>query len=166
MHNRYPAIQFIVLFALAVLFSACNDTTSPGGQDATTNQLRNDIITLTNVERTSRELIALVSSDQITAVAQAHARDMSERDFFEHINPDGEDPFDRLTAGGVTYGYAGENIAFFSATSDLAERVVTGWMNSPGHRANILEKNYRKIGIGVYQNTDASTFYFVQVFTD
>lgn len=81
-------------------------------------------------------------------VARAHSEDMAVRRFFSHVNPDGDDPFDRLDDAGWAYAVAGENIA--QGYPD-AEQVMAGWMTSPGHCANIMERGYRWIGIGYYE---------------
>src|SRR4029453_12310533 len=79
------------------------------------------------------------------AVAQAHADDMVRRDFFSHTNPDGQSPFDRLRAAGVTYVAAAENIAFGYPT---AAAVLEGWLGSSGHRANVENCAYTHHGVG------------------
>ena len=116
---------------------------------------------LVNSERTKRGIGGLAWSPEIVGVARAHARDMWERKYFGHVSPEGKDVGDRLDAEGVRYFLVGENLA-------LAPTVTTamnGLMNSEGHRANILEPKFKKVGIGVIDNG----FYgkmFVQVFTD
>jgi uncharacterized protein YkwD len=116
---------------------------------------------LVNSERAKRGIGNLVWSPEIVGVARAHARDMWERKYFGHVSPEGKDVGDRLDSEGVRYFLAGENLA-------LAPTVTTamnGLMNSEGHRANILEPKFKKVGIGVIDNG----FYgkmFVQVFTD
>lgn len=103
------------------------------------------MFTLVNRERRERGIPELVWSPQIVPVARAHSRDMWERKYFSHINPDGEDPGDRLSRGGVEYSLAGENIAL-APTVSMSHQ---GLMNSEGHRRNILDPSFRNIGIGV-----------------
>ena len=79
-------------------------------------------------------------------MAQAHSEDMAKRGFFAHNNPDGATPFDRMKRAGITYRAAAENIA---AGQRTAEEVVDSWMNSSGHRANILNASYTKMGLGI-----------------
>jgi len=125
---------------------------------------RQTIFDLTNDERSSAGASALVADPALDAVAQAHAEDMAVRGYFDHTNPDGESPFDRMRNAGISFGYAGENIAWYPS----AESAVTGWINSPGHHSNMINGNFRKIGIGVYK-ADPSTpgnFHYVQLFTD
>lgn len=97
-----------------------------------------------NRERADRDLPTLVWDDKLRRVGLAHSRDMLARGYFSHVNPDGEDPFDRMADAGITYSVAGENLAF-APTVDIAH---TGLMNSPGHRANILKDDFRRLGIG------------------
>lgn len=80
-------------------------------------------------------------------VAQAHSTDMRDRDFFSHTNPDGESPFDRMDAAGISWsGMAGENIAWGTGSGDTAFDM---WINSSGHRANIENCSYTHHGVGL-----------------
>jgi uncharacterized protein YkwD len=103
------------------------------------------LLRLVNQERESRGLPALTMNARARDVARAYSRDMFARGYFSHINPEGKSPFDRMRAGGVRFGAAGENLAL-APTLALAHQ---GLMNSPGHRANILGKDYRSVGIGI-----------------
>jgi uncharacterized protein YkwD len=98
-----------------------------------------------NHERTSRGISPLVLNTQARAVARSHSVDMFAKGYFSHIDNSGHNPFDRMRAGGVQFGAAGENLAL-APTLQLAE---TGLMNSPPHRANILDPVYRSVGIGI-----------------
>ncbi len=122
-------------------------------------EMARDVLALVNEERNTAGLPALVWHDGATEVAWAHSLDMDVRNFFDHTNPDGELPWDRLTAAGVAWSTAGENIAW-GYSSPAA--VMTGWMNSPGHRANILNTSYTHIGIGVHDS--GATIWWTQVF--
>lgn len=103
------------------------------------------VFDLLNAERTQRGLPALTVNAEAQQVARAHSRDMFVRGYFSHRNLDGQTPFDRMRAGGVEFGTAGENLAL----APTAELVNQGLMNSPGHRANILSTGYKRVGIGV-----------------
>lgn len=99
-----------------------------------------------------RELVGcprLTWNDEVASVAQLHSADMAERDFFDHTNPDGESPFDRLQNAGIDYSGAAENIAWGYNT---AEAVLDGWLNSPGHKANIERCTMTEHGVGLYQS--------------
>lgn len=116
---------------------------------------------LLNNERIKVGLPALVWSEDLAQVARAHSRDMFANGYFAHTDLAGNSPFDRMSKAGITFQAAGENLAY-AATVDIAHN---GLMNSPGHRANILEKNFKKVGIGVI---DAGVYgkMFTQDFTD
>lgn len=103
------------------------------------------MLVLVNQERTSRGLKPVVTDQTIIPVARAHSKDMFDRKYFSHENPDGETPFDRMGEGGVKYLSAGENLAYAPNVGIAHE----GLMNSPGHRANILRPEFGRIGIGV-----------------
>ena len=143
------------------------------------------IFVYTNAERTEMGIAGLSSVPLISDIAREHSLDMATRDYFEHESPEGNDPADRGIAMGYecrkdygtyyTYGLA-ENI-FLSHTYSsymaegvkssynwlkdeqvLAEEIVEGWMNSPGHRENILTKDYSEIGVGVVITDDEEVY--------
>lgn len=103
------------------------------------------MLQLVNEERAKVGAPALVIDDKLVAVARAHSEDMWNRGYFSHVDPDGNDPFARMRAGGVKFLTAGENIAL-APNVDVAHK---GLMNSPGHKRNILDPNFRKVGIGI-----------------
>lgn len=121
----------------------------------------NQMLAMVNVERTSRGLAALTMDEKLQTVARSHAQDMLERGYFSHYTPEGLTPFDRMDQAGISYTAAGENLAF-SPNVTLA---MQGLMQSPGHRANILSKDFGKIGIGVISAGIYGEM-FVQEFTD
>jgi uncharacterized protein YkwD/uncharacterized membrane protein required for colicin V production len=103
-----------------------------------------EMLNMVNQERTSRGLKALVMDTELQEVARMHSKDMFVRGFFAHVNPDGKDPFDRMSDAGIVFRVAGENLAL-APNVELAHQ---GLMNSPGHRANILTAEFGHIGIG------------------
>ena len=103
-------------------------------------------VTLVNEHRLEVGCDALEWHAGVADVAQAHSADMVERDFFAHTNPDGESPFDRLTAAGIDFGAAAENIAYGYPG---AEAVLQGWLDSSGHRQNIENCGLRQHGVGL-----------------
>jgi len=103
-------------------------------------------VDLMNAHRTSVGCPTLAWNPDVAAVAQAHSEDMIARDFFNHTNPDGESPFDRLHAAGITYTAAAENIA---AGYPTAEAVLQAWLGSAGHRANIENCSLTEHGVGL-----------------
>jgi uncharacterized protein YkwD/uncharacterized membrane protein required for colicin V production len=119
------------------------------------------MLALVNQERTGRGFVALQMDDSLRAVARAHALDMFQRGYFAHVTPEGIDPFQRMDAAGIHYRTAGENLAL-APTLQVAH---DGLMNSPGHRANILNTQWIKVGIGVLDGGIYGKM-FVQEFTD
>lgn len=100
---------------------------------------------LLNKERTSQGLAPLTWDPQIVPVAREHSKDMFVRNYFSHYNPEGESAFERMDKAGLKFLAAGENLAY-APTVEIAHQ---GLMNSSGHRANILRKEFGRIGIGV-----------------
>ena len=151
-HGKMTRIAVSVVCALFLIVStgpasaAC--FSGPAGKK------KEQILTELNRERQRQGLSPLVCDGEVEDVAQGHADDMARRGYFDHYTPEGLAPTDRLDAAGITYSNYGENIAWGSHT---AKSVVSLWMGSPGHRANILD-NYTAVGIGVSGN------YYVLVF--
>ncbi|MEO6611473.1 MAG: CvpA family protein [Chitinophagaceae bacterium] len=107
--------------------------------------LENQMLQLVNKERTSRGLKPLQADPELTQVGRKHSMDMFVRGYFAHKNPDGKDPFDRMKAGNIRFLAAGENLAL----SQSVQIAHTNLMNSPGHRANILNPAFGRLGIGI-----------------
>jgi uncharacterized protein YkwD len=105
---------------------------------------------LTNARRAAAGCGALSSQSQLTRAAQVHADDMAANDYFSHTGRDARAPWDRARAQGFTGRGIGENIARGYAS---ARAVVDGWIDSPGHRANIENCAYRYIGVGYHAGT-------------
>ncbi|QIY60820.1 sigma-70 family RNA polymerase sigma factor [Streptomyces sp. RPA4-2] len=108
------------------------------------------VVALVNKERATAGCGPLTEDAQLEKAAQAHSDDMAARNFFEHTNPDGADPGQRITAAGYRWSTYGENIAQGQQTP---EAVMESWMNSPGHRANILNCAFKNIGVGVHKGS-------------
>lgn len=103
------------------------------------------VIDLVNAERGVAGCPPLMRDRTLAAIATAHNTAMAHDDFFDHTDPAGHSPFDRLSAAGYRYRLAAENIA---AGPTTAAAVVAGWLASPGHRANILNCDLRATGVG------------------
>ncbi|MFI8004993.1 sigma-70 family RNA polymerase sigma factor [Streptomyces sp. NPDC086010] len=104
-----------------------------------------EVVTLVNSERSKAGCSAVTSNSKLTTAASRHSADMVARDYFSHTSPDGTDPGARITAAGYRWSTYGENIAKGQQTP---EAVMEAWMNSEGHRANILNCAFKEIGIG------------------
>lgn len=105
-----------------------------------------NVIALTNQSRADNNLGNLTQNAKLTAAAQAKANDMMAKQYFAHVSPDNKQPWDFISAQGYSYQGAGENlgVGFFQA-----EGLEDAWMNSPGHRANILNSSFKEIGVGI-----------------
>ena len=123
-----------------------------------------EVLRLVNAQRSVHGCGALASNAVLLAVARAHSADMATKGYFDHTSPDGRSPFDRMRAAGYRGNLMGENIA---AGQRTAAAVMTAWMNSPGHRANILNCGYKVIGIGVATRSSSPYgIYWTQDFGD
>ncbi|MFF4565032.1 sigma-70 family RNA polymerase sigma factor [Streptomyces sp. NPDC001435] len=122
---------------------------TPQTQSAPTGTVA-QVVALVNKERANAGCGPLTENAQLEKAAQAHSDDMAARNFFDHTNPDGVDPGQRITAAGYRWSTYGENIAQGQQTP---ESVMDSWMNSPGHRANILNCSFKEIGVGVHKGS-------------
>ncbi|HVY73000.1 MAG TPA: CAP domain-containing protein [Candidatus Paceibacterota bacterium] len=130
----------ITLFAAAPIEALAQSSSVP------TSPLVAQIIARTNADRDTNGKARVIESPLLDAAAQRKANDMLSKQYFSHVAPDGTAPWAWFKHGGYPYIYAGENLAmnFYSASD-----VETAWMNSPAHRANVLNSNFKEIGIGV-----------------
>jgi uncharacterized protein YkwD len=118
-------------------------------------------LALLNADRAAQGLPPVRLNAKLAALAGDYAQDMINRNFFAHNNPEGQTPFDRMRERGISFGYAGENLAINTSVAGAEQ----AFMNSPGHRANILNPRYTQVGIGVRYSRSGSV-YVVQEFTD
>src|ERR1035437_2924614 len=116
---------------------------------------------LVNNERTSRGLLALSWSNGLSGIGEAHCKDMFINGYFSHNSQSGLSPFDRMAQGNIAFNFAGENLAL-APSVDLA---MKGLMQSPGHKENILSKDFQKLGVGVIDGGIYGEM-FCQEFTD
>lgn len=115
------------------------------GSGTVGTELENEVVRLTNAERAKVGCAPLKHDAKLHAAAYAHSADMSAKNYFSHTSKDGRSFADRIKAAGYSYHAIAENIAKGYQT---AEAVVQGWMNSPGHRTNMLNCSYTDIGVG------------------
>jgi len=128
----------------------------PSSQNYTVEQ---EVIRLVNVERAKAGLSSLKYDWELARVAEYKSQDMHDKKYFSHTSPTYGSPFTMLKNFGISYKSAGENIAMGQRS---AQEVVKAWMNSEGHRANILNKNYTHIGIGYVKDGHYWTQMFIQ----
>ena len=129
-------------------------------QGTTTSAEAGQVLNLVNKERAKQGLQALTLSNELNSIANTKAADMRDNNYFDHTSPTYGSPFEMLQRFGVNYTAAGENIA---AGQKSAEAVMTDWMNSSGHRANILNREYKELGVGYVTGGSYGT-YWVQLF--
>ncbi len=153
-HFLTAALTALLLLVPACTGSSDSGTTSigtggGGGGQMSVQELAwaMQVFDLTNVERVNAGVAPLTWHDPTSQVAYDHSVDMDMRAFFDHQNPDGQMPWDRLSLAGITWSAAGENIA--RGQPDPVS-VMTAWMNSAGHRANILSPSFTRLGVGVH----------------
>ena len=125
--------------------------------DLTADEL--EVFNLVNQQRTNAGLAALKIDNEVQKVARDKAKDMVSRGYFSHTSPTYGSPFDMLKSYGVSYTYAGENLAGNSTNKGA----VDAWMNSEGHRANILNSNFTLTGVAVVSSNKYGKIY-VQMF--
>ncbi len=119
------------------------------------------LLELTNAERKKKEIPSLRPNPLLCHLARAHSANMARQAKMEHVL-DGKTPFDRLREAGYTFLRGGENIAACPAATSLAE-VMRAWMESKGHRENILSPDYTEIGVGLARDANGHVYY-TQVF--
>lgn len=127
--------------------------------DPALTNTQNEILALVNKERAKNGLNPLAIDWQVSRVAQYKSDDMANNNYFSHTSPSYGTPFQMLKSFNVKYRTAGENIAKGQKTP---EAVMTAWMNSEGHRANILNPNYTHLGVGYTEKS--GTTYWTQMF--
>lgn len=158
---------FIALLALAAglltpspAAAACaNAGATPGSISA--KALSKATLCLLNEERADRNLRPLKSNGKLGKAAKRYSKEMVKRRFFAHVSPSGSTVRTRVARTrymrGVRAWAIGENIAFGTGASSTPKSIVRSWMNSPGHRANILNGKYREIGIGIADGAPVAT---------
>lgn len=127
--------------------------------DASVSAIEKAVLDLTNVERQKAGLQPLQTDAKLMNSARQKSTDMASKGYFSHTSPTYGSPFDQMKSNGITYKSAAENIAMGQRT---AEEVVKGWMESPGHRQNILTPGFTHIGIGYDKNGNYWTQQFIQ----
>lgn len=144
--HYWPYIPMLLIVGLGLVVNTIwSHSNVLGAQsDFSATSLLND----TNQQRAADHEASLTLNQQLTDAAQAKANDMAAKNYWSHDSPNGQTPWSFITAAGYHYEAAGENLAYgFDSGSD----VVTAWMNSPTHRANVLGASYKDVGFGVAQ---------------
>ena len=153
----WPYIPLFILVFFGLVFGVGFPGSTPaltrsGVLAYATEMSSSVLLSATNAQRSQNGgLSALTLNSKLAAAAQAKANDMVARNYWSHNTPDGKEPWVFIDAAGYEYQKAGENLAYGFATSEDA---VTGWMNSPSHRANILDTAYKEVGFGFANSSD------------
>lgn len=139
-----------------------DNNTSNNNQSTTGSfsSFQKEVTRLVNVERSKRGLSELAFNSQLSNVATLKSQDMINKNYFSHTSPTYGSPFDMMKQFNISYKAAGENIAMGQKTP---AEVVNAWMNSQGHRENILNPNFTDIGVGVAKSSNG-TLYWTQMF--
>ncbi len=126
----------------------------------TTTEQENEVIRLVNVQRVNKGLQPLTTNWQLSRVARYKSADMANKGYFSHTSPTYGSPFKMMESFGLSFSAAGENIAYGQSSP---AQVMNSWMNSPGHRSNILNGTYTQIGVGLAKNKNG-VYYWTQMF--
>lgn len=160
--NNYIGAASSKYIKLVYPNSSNNQNSSGGSTNTTTSQLTADeqeVFDLINAKRVANGLATLKIDDELQNVARIKAKDMVDNNYFSHNSPIYGSPFDMIKNFGIRYKTAGENIAGNSSNSGA----VNAWMNSEGHRANILNSSFNYTGVGVVKSPKYGKVY-VQMF--
>lgn len=171
--QRLMRTNFLYIFFIILVNGNTFSQSCPTGNEreiSVNPDFERQVIKLTNKEREKRGLKPLEMDESLSYSARYHAKDMAVEDYFDHDSFDRKEngqlkrvcgTFERIEAF-ANFGTMAENI---SAGRTTPEAVVEGWMKSPGHRKNILNKNFKKLGVGFYQTNDSEYhYYWVQNF--
>lgn len=139
---------YLPLLVLVIVGLAVNSLWSSRAHvlGAATNLTTRQLLQNTNTQRVRYDEPAVADNPALDNAAQIKANDMVRRNYWSHSAPDGTTPWSFIKASGYSYQAAGENLAYGFMN---AQAIVTGWMNSPEHRANVLNSNYQDIGFGI-----------------
>lgn len=131
-------------------------------QSATTADMEAQVRQQINAIRQQQGLGQLRHHEPLAQVARNYSRRMAEQRFFAHTSPQGDTMVQRVKSAGIVYLMLGENLFTSTNIPQPVPAAVNGWMNSPGHRANILRSEYQETGIGIWRQ--GNTYYFTQLF--
>lgn len=150
----WPYIPVLAIVTFGMLFGGVLPNSrqpQPATLAYASEMSRSVLLSGTNSQRTSNGLSALSINSKLNSSAQAKAQDMVNKDYWAHNSPNGDAPWVFFDAAGYIYTKAGENLAYgFTTSSDT----IVGWMNSPSHRANILDSGYTEVGFGFVNSAD------------
>ncbi|MEU8871318.1 CAP domain-containing protein [Streptomyces javensis] len=145
-HRRKIAIATLAVAAVGVPSAAmASQSAAPAGSPSADQQ---EVVDLVNSERSKAGCEPLTVNEKLTKAAQDHSEDMAAHSNMSHTGSDGSSPGDRIERAGYSWSSYGENVAY---GYDSPKSVMEGWMNSSGHKANILNCDFKEIGVGLAQ---------------
>jgi uncharacterized protein YkwD len=137
-------------------------TSDTPAQSATLAQMEVKVRQQINQIRQEHGLKQLQANEKLAKVARAYSHQMAEKNFFSHTGPDGRKVAQRVHSAGISYWVVGENLFKCTNAPDPVSLGIKGWMDSPGHRENILRPEYTQTGVGIWRT--GNTYYFTQLF--
>ena len=141
----WPYIPIVIVFSLGLVLNSWLSS-RPKVLGASSNFSVSALLNATNSQRSAYNQPSYELNSQLDAAAQTKANDMVTKNYWSHNTPSGQTPWSFITSAGYNYQLAGENLAY---GFNNASQVISGWMNSPEHRANILDSGYKDVGFGV-----------------
>jgi hypothetical protein len=147
----WPYVPLLLIVAVGLFFGSPRDSHKEGVLAYATEISANRLLTETNERRTANSKPTLHINDSLSIAAQAKANDMAMKNYWSHYTPAGEAPWTFIDKSGYAYSKAGENLAYGFSTSD---ETVKGWMNSPTHKANMLDPAFTEVGFGFANAAD------------
>lgn len=141
----WPYVPILLIVAVGLFFGTPRDIQKEGVLAYATEISNNRLLTETNERRSSNGKPTLKINDSLSAAAQAKANDMAMKNYWSHYTPSGEAPWTFIDKSGYAYSKAGENLAYGFKTSN---ETINGWMNSPTHKANMLDETFSEVGFG------------------
>lgn len=149
---------------LPKIYPTADSPTSPPtpAQSPQTAEIEAQIRQRINEIRQEQGLSELQVNEKLAEVARRYSQQMAEQNFFSHTSPTGSTLEQRVQSAGIVYMLVGENLFKSTNIPQPVNAAVEGWMDSPGHRENILRSQYRETGVGVWQ--DGETYYVTQLF--
>lgn len=149
LQTYWPYLPMLLIVAVGLMLGSPHQRLHGSKQGVlayATDMSINGLLSATNGQRAANGVGALTLNSQLDSAAQAKANDMVSRDYWSHNTPDGQTPWVFIQGAGYKYTKAGENLAYgFGTSTDT----VTGWMNSPAHKANLLDNAFSEVGFGI-----------------
>lgn len=157
-----PFVEFLPPFLRQDTPTQTPSTSGTVAQSAEIAQMEAAIRQQINEIRQERDRVPLENNERLAEVARNYSRQMAEENFFSHVDPKGVTPAQRVRAGGIIYVMVGENLFKGRNLPQPVEYAVRGWVDSPGHRDNLLQPDYRETGVGIWRQ--GNTYYMTQLF--